>query len=52
MDKRLKLNELIYEVPNLFVRGMEDMRTVFVNEDIAIIFAVAVSACMATAVNH
>ena len=31
---------------------MEDMRTVLVNEDIAVIFAVAVSARMAAAVNH
>ena len=52
MDKWLKLNELIYKVPNLLVRCVEDMRTVFMNEDIAVIFAVAVSARMVSAVNH
>jgi hypothetical protein len=52
VDKWLKLNELIYKIPNLFVRGVEDMRSVLVNEDVALVFAVAVAARMATAVYY
>ena len=52
MDKRLELNELIYEVPNLFVRGVENVCSVFVHEDIVLVFAVAVTARMATPINN
>ena len=42
---------MIYEIPNLFVRCVEDMRTVLVNEDIVLVFAVAVATRVATAVD-
>ena len=46
------LGKAIYELPNLAIRCMEDVRSVLVNEDVVLIFAVAVAARMATAVYY
>ena len=52
MDKWLKFNELIYKIPNLLVRGVEDMRSVLVNEYSLILLTVAISARMASAIYY
>ena len=51
MGKWLKLNELIYKIPNLLIRGVEDVSSVFVNKYIVLVLAVAVATRMTTTVN-
>ena len=51
MDKWLELHKLIYEIPYHLVRGMKDMRSVLVNKDVVLVFAVDISTRMAATVN-
>ena len=51
MNEWFELYKLIYEVPNLLIRGVEDVRSVFVDKDVVLILAVAVTAHVATTVD-
>ena len=52
MDKGFELHELIYELPNLSIRGVEDVRAIFMDKDAVALLAVAVSADMSAFINH
>ena len=51
VDKWFELHKRVDKVPYLLVRGVEDMRSVLVDKDSALLLAVAVSTRMATTIN-
>ena len=52
MDEWFEVNKLIYELPNILVRGVEDMRSVLMHENALLLLAVDISASMVAPINN